>query len=110
MAERGEASVVFTNCYSSPHDDSTVAALEGEVTSRDGQFVPVFLDCSVEELRRRVTAPSRKEVRKLHSVKGLDAYIGAWNFMPLDRPNTIVVETDARSAEECAEEIARSVL
>ena len=109
-AERGAASVVFTNCYSSPHDDSTVAALEGEVISRDGQFVPVFLECSVEELRRRVTAPARKEMRKLQSVQGLDDYIGAWNFAPLDRPNTIVVKTDGRSPEACAEEIAKRVL
>jgi hypothetical protein len=30
--------------------------------------------------------------------------------MPLDRPNTIVVTTDARSAEAWAEEIAKRVL
>ncbi len=109
-AEHGDATVVFTNCYSSPHDDSTVAALEHEVTSRDGQFVPVFLECSLEELRRRVTEPSRQEMRKLRSVEGLEEYIAAWNFVALDRPNTISVRTDARSPEECAEEIAGRTL
>ncbi|HSM03853.1 MAG TPA: hypothetical protein VK858_04500 [Longimicrobiales bacterium] len=33
-AERGDANVVFTNCYSSPHDDAVAAALEREVTDR----------------------------------------------------------------------------
>ena len=109
-AEHGEASVVFTSCYSSPHDDAIVAALEGEVTSRGGQFIPVFLDCSMEELRRRVADPARKEMRKLHSIQGLDEYIGAWNFMALERPNTFAVKTDGRSPEECAEEIANRLL
>jgi shikimate kinase len=99
-AEHGDATVVFTNCYSSPHDDATVAALEHAV----------FLECSLEELRRRVTEPSRQEMRKLRSVEGLEEYIAAWNFVALDRPNTISVRTDARSPEECAEEIARRTL
>lgn len=109
-AEEEDANVVFTNCYSSPHDDSTVAALEHEVTSRGGRFIPVFLECSMEELRRRVILPSRKEMRKIHSVEGLHDYIREWNFVALDRPNTISVRTDGRSPEECAEEIAVRVL
>jgi adenylylsulfate kinase-like enzyme len=108
-AERGAADVVFTNCYSSPHDDPIVEALERDVISRGGEFLPVFLECSVAELRRRVVAPSRKEMRKIHSVDGLDRYMGEWNFVALDRPSTLAVTTDARSPEECAEEIAQRV-
>lgn len=109
-AEQGESSVVFTNCYSSPHDDATVAALESEVTSRGGEFVPVFLECSIEELRRRVIAPGRADMRKLHTVHGLEEFMETWNLVALDRSNTIVVRTDGRSAAECAEEIAKRVL
>lgn len=109
-AEHGVADVVFTNCYSSPHDDSTVRALEEEVTSRGGHFVPVFLECGLEELRRRVTDPGREDMRKLHTVEGLDEFMDAWNLVALDRPNTIVVETEGRSAAECADEIAKRVL
>lgn len=109
-AEQGEASVVFTNCYSSPHDDETVAALEQEITSRDGQFIPVFLECSPEELRRRVTDPGRKAMRKLHTAQGLDEFMRTWNVVPLARPNTLVVKSEGRSAEDCADEIAKRVL
>jgi adenylylsulfate kinase-like enzyme len=110
IADKADASVVFTNCYSSPHDDSTVEALEREVTSRDGQFIPVFLECSMEELRRRVTDPSREKMRKIRSIQGLEEYVGAWNFVALDRPNAISVKTDGRSPEECAAEIAKRIL
>ena len=109
-AEEGGANVVFTNCYSLPHDDAIVEALEHEVTSRGGEFLPVFLECSLEELRRRVTDPARAEMRKLHTVAGLEEFMGEWNLVALERPNTIVVRTDGRSAEECAEEIAEQVL
>ena len=109
-AEQGGGDVVFTNCYSSPHDDSTVAALEAEVTSRGGHFIPVFLECSLGELRRRVTDPAREEMRKLHSVQGLDEFMAAWNLVALERPNTLVVRTEGRSPEDCAEEIAARVL
>jgi hypothetical protein len=109
-AEQGEGDVVFTNCYSSPHDDSTVAALENEVTTRGGEFVPVFLECSPEELRRRVTNPARAKMRKLHSVEGLDEFLERWNTVALERPSTLVVSTDGRSANDCAEEIAKRVL
>ncbi|MEQ9569172.1 MAG: AAA family ATPase [Longimicrobiales bacterium] len=109
-AEHGAANVVFTNCYSSPHDDATVDALEHEVTSRDGAFVPVFLECTPEELRRRVVEPSRHEMGKLRSVEGLEEYLAAWNVVALERPDTISIRTDGRSPEDCAEEIARRTL
>lgn len=109
-AAAGPGAVVFTNCYSSPHDDPTVAALESEVTSRGGDFLPVFLECGVEELRRRVTHPSRQRMRKIHTTEGLERYMGEWNFVALDRPHTISVATEGRSPEECAAEIAQRVL
>ena len=109
-AEAGPADVVFTNCYSSPHDDDKVVALEHEVTSRGGEFLPVFLECGMEELRRRVTAESRREMRKLHTEGGLADFLTTWNIVALDRPNTLAIRTDDRSPEDCAAEIVDRVL
>lgn len=109
-ADAGDGSVVFTNCYSSPHDDRTVEALEREITSRGGDFVPVFLECPVEELERRVVAEGRREMRKLHTVEGLHDFLERWNIVALDRPRTVRVTTEGRTPESCAEEIARLVL
>jgi len=80
------------------------------VTSRGGQFVPVFLECGLEELRRRVTDPAREEMKKLHTVEGLDEFMRTWNVVALERENTVVISTEDRSADECAEEIAKRVL
>lgn len=109
-ADEGEANVVFTNCYSSPHDDATVAALEQEIVTRGGAFLPVYLACGVDELRRRVVAPARAEMRKLRTAEGLDEFMARWNNVPLDRPHTRVVATEGRTPGECADEIARAVL
>ncbi len=109
-ADEGGATVVFTNCYSSPHDDATVAALEREIVTRGGEFVPVYLACGVDELRRRVVAPARAEMRKLRTPEGLDEFMTRWNNVPLDRPGTRVVNTEGRTAADCAAEIAAAVL
>lgn len=100
------ATVVFTNCYSSPHDDTNVIALEEAVVDRGGDFLPVYLHCEVEELRRRVTDSSRVAMRKLHTTDGLEDFLSRWNCVPLDRPDSITVRTGGRGVEACVEEIA----
>lgn len=102
-----EARVVFTSCYSHPHDDEDVWELERLVTSRGGEFIPVYLACDVDELRRRVAEPSREGMRKLRTVQGLDDFLAEWNCIALDRPNCRTVMTDGRSPAECAAEIAQ---
>ncbi len=109
-AAEGTGVVVFTNCYSSPDDDLHVEALERDVIVQGAEFLPVYLDCPVDELRQRVTAPSRSEMRKLNSVEGLEEYLGRWNLVPLDRPHTRVVHTGGRTAQDCADEIAAMVV
>ena len=102
-----EASVVFTNCYSSPDDDANVLALEEEVIRGGGDFLPVYLQCDVEELRRRVVDPSRASMRKLHTTKGLEDFLSRWNCVPLDRHNCVTVSTGGKGVADCVEEIAR---
>lgn len=101
-----EADVVFTNCYSSPHDDATVAGLEEVVVERGGTFVPVYLECGIDELRRRVAEPSRVAMRKLHTVEGLDGFLDQWNCVALDRPDCVTVSTEGRAVDACVAEIA----
>lgn len=102
-----DATVTFTNCYSRPHDDATVAALEETVLGKGGEFVPVYLECGPAELRRRVVADGRASMRKLHTVGGLEEFLGHWNCVPLDRPNCITVATEGRTPADCVAEIGR---
>lgn len=106
-ASDAEASVVFTNCYSSPHDDANVLALEEVVVGGGGDFRPVYLQCDVEELRRRVVDPSRASMRKLHTTEGLEDFLDRWNCVPLARPNCVTVSTDGKGVADCVEEIAQ---
>jgi adenylylsulfate kinase-like enzyme len=101
------ARVVFTNCYSRPHDDSNVEALEEIVTGPGGEFIPVYLHCGVEELRRRVGDPSRIAMRKLHTAEGLEEFMDRWNCVALDRSNCVTVSTEGRAPSDCVAEIAR---
>ena len=57
------------------HETLTLSISPGIVSESGGEFLPVFLECSLDELRRRVVAPSRREMRKLHSVEGLEGWI-----------------------------------
>ena len=104
-AKDPKARVVFTNCYSHPHDLPNAQALEKLVVEAGGQFLPVFLECGLAELRSRVGDPSRVEMRKLTSVAGLDDYLESWNLVPLDHPNCITIRTGGRTAGSCAQEV-----
>lgn len=100
------ANVAFTNCYSRPHDDVNVAALERVVEAEGGEFCPVFLACGVDELRCRIGNVTRVSMNKLNTISGLEDFLARWNCVALERPNCITVRTENRSAADCAEEIA----
>jgi hypothetical protein len=108
-ADDGEASVVFTSSYSCPHDDAEVSELEHLVTAGGGEFVPVYLECDVNELRHRVSETSRQGMRKLQTAQGLDEFLTTWNCVALARPNCRTVVTTGRGPAECATEIAQGL-
>lgn len=79
--------------------------MESTVQSVGGQFFPVFLQCDVAELERRVSNASRIEMRKLTSVEGLRSALAKWNFVSLPRADCVTVVTDGQTPQECAAEI-----
>lgn len=101
------ANVVFTNCYSNPHDDSNVEEIENILTVKGGEFLPVYLKCGIEELRRRVVEQSRVSMRKLSTVEDLEQFLSQWNCVALNRPNCFEVSTDRKSIDECVNEITQ---
>lgn len=104
-AKEADATVVFTNCYSHPQDAPNAAALERIAVEGGGEFLPVYLECSVEELRRRVGHPSRKAMMKLTSEAGLDDYLEQWNTIALPHPACISIQTDGREPADCVAEV-----
>ena len=107
IAGDDEAVVVFTNCYSHPEDAATVSAIQDLVERAGGGFLPVFLDCAVSELERRVSDPSRINMKKLHTVEGLEQFLTQWNCIALPHADCITIQTSERTPEDCADEIVK---
>ena len=66
-------SYVFTNVLfaGDPGDEAHVGRLAQLAASRGSRFLPVRLDCDVDELARRVTSPERRDRLKWMDADGL---------------------------------------
>ena len=105
IAQEDEAIVVFTNCYSHPEDAHKVAAIRDVVEEVGGDFLPVYLECAMSELERRVTDPGRVGMKKIHTVEGLDGFLAQWNCVALPDADCVTIHTGERTPEDCAAEL-----
>jgi shikimate kinase len=107
-AETNETAV-YTCCYDHPNDLSSIETIERLVIDKGGELIPIFLTCSTEELMRRVGAPNRVDMKKVTTKEGLSHFLNRWNLVALPRANCITVNTENRTARECADEILAQV-
>ncbi len=105
MCEHLDTTIVYTSVYSHPEDEASVKRIESMVESAGGRFLPIFLQCDVEELERRVSDPSRIERHKITSVDGLRRALETWNCIGLPKKDCLNVVTDGKSPRDCAREI-----
>ena len=103
------AVVSLTYCYSAPADNGDVRAIQHIVESKGGVFQPVYLECDLAELRRRVVEPNRRRMRKIGSVEGLDEFMAAGDFVAFAHPNTITLNTSGRAVEDCVDELVQAL-
>ncbi len=104
---RPEASFILTNeLYDDDVDDRPVAVMVMNAASRRGSpYVPVRLQCSAEELAKRVTA-SERAVR-LKSMNPQSAQRNAQRpVLVTGGPNELTLDTTERSPAESADLIA----
>ena len=104
-APHGGGNVVYTSCYDHPADLPFFEEMERVLQGAGGSLTPVYLQCSVTELEKRVANPSRVEMGKVRSVDGLRAQLRRWNCVAVPRANCVTIVTDDRSAAECAQQI-----
>jgi adenylylsulfate kinase-like enzyme len=104
-AAAATSTVVYTSCYDHPADLARFEEIERIVQQGGGTLSPIYLQCSMAELERRVTAPSRVAIGKVRSVMGLHAQLRRWNCVAVPRNNCITIVTDSREPSECAEQI-----
>lgn len=101
--------VIFTWCYSDPHDLSFYENLENEAANSGANIVPVFLSCSNEELEKRVVNISRKQIGKLNTVSGLQECVQRWNLVAIPRDNCIYLNTNDKTPIESAKELVKKL-
>jgi hypothetical protein len=97
--------IVYTSCYDHPVDLPRFEEIERIVQQSGGAVSPFYLQCSIAELERRVSHPSRVEIAKVRSVAGLHALLRRWNCVAVPRDGCITIVTDSKTPSECADEI-----
>ena len=100
-----DKTIVYTSCYDHPNDLEFVEEIERIVLASKGEFQPIYLQCEVAELEKRVTDPSRIAMKKISSVKGLRQKLNEWNCVAFPRKNCQIITTDGKTIDECVEEI-----
>jgi hypothetical protein len=106
-AQQGLPLVIMTFVYVDPADLPTFEQFESVVQERGGQVLPVFLQCSVDEIVRRVGNDDRATRNKMTSQKSARDFMDKYGVAPVPRPNCLVLDSEARSAEGNAQEIIR---
>ncbi|MDX8355274.1 AAA family ATPase [Cognatiyoonia sp. IB215182] len=99
--------VIMTSCYSDPEDRETLEAYEEVLSRFNAKILPVYLQCSEEEMRRRVTNPDRKERRKISSELDLKQFINDTICTPIPRQNCLRLSTEGVSPRDTADRICR---
>jgi shikimate kinase len=99
--------VVATYCYAEPDDRAAIAGFEAILARHGGRLLPVFLQCSREELLRRVANADRRQRGKVTSATGLDEFVAQFNITRLPHADCQVLDSERSSAEANALEIVR---
>jgi hypothetical protein len=97
--------LVMTFVYADPLDLPTFEKFEAVVQRNDGQVLPVFLRCAVDEIARRIGNPDRAIKNKLTSEQSVRDLMERYSIVPVPRSDCLVLDSEARSADENAEAI-----
>jgi adenylylsulfate kinase-like enzyme len=108
-AASATSTVVYTSCYDHPADLPAFEELERSVRAGGGVLRPVYLQCSIAELERRVGAASRGLLGKVQTIAGLHGLLRQWNCVAVPRDTCLTIDTDARTPASCADEIIRAL-
>lgn len=106
-SQKGLPLLVMTFVYADPIDLPTFEEFELAIQGRGGQLLPVYLQCSVDEIVRRVGNGDRAIRRKITSEKDVRDLIEKYSLVPVPRSNCLVLNSEANSAEENAQSIIR---
>ena len=103
-----EASYVLTNALEVGYE-AWFERIERIARARGSVFVPVLLECELEEQLRRVTSEDRVERLKLCDPEYAREFIAGTEFFRPTGPDALVVDTTHRSPDDTAALIGEHV-
>jgi hypothetical protein len=104
-ARTGVALLVMTFVYVDPDDLATFEQFEAIVQRHKGQLLPVFLDCSIEEIARRVGNPDRIARRKMASEQSTRDFMARHRVTAVPRQMCLALDSSADHADTNAQRI-----
>jgi hypothetical protein len=106
-AEKCIPLLVMTFVYVEPDDLATFEEFEAIVQRHGGQSVPVFLQCSTEEIARRIGNADRVARKKMASEQGAREFMARHRVCAVPRPTCLMLDSETNDAEANAERIIR---
>jgi hypothetical protein len=103
-AARENVDLIYTFCYAKGSDDSHIARVVEAVEGNGGEVCPVLLQCSLDELYRRISMDSRMNYTKIKDRKLLDEIPDKHDlFSTIPEPESLVVDNTDLGAAETAD-------
>lgn len=97
--------IILTLVYAEPESAAHLEEIESLLREHDAELFPVYLSCTEERLRERVTAPEREAAGKVCSVPRLVELLESHRYPPIRHPRTLFLDNATSSAREVAERI-----
>ena len=104
-AQQNVPLVILTSCYADEEDRATLEAYEALLGQYDAVILPVFLECSIVEMRHRIGNPDRVKRQKISTEVGLATFVVETICTPIPRGNCLHLSTQDASARDTAENI-----
>jgi len=97
--------LIVTVCYDKYLDKKTIKHWIKIIESNDGIVMPIYLKASINVLNNRVSNESRVGTKKLQTASSLESTLNKYNFGPIEEPNSLIIDTELKSASESVSEI-----
>src|SRR5262249_44012719 len=106
-SEKDVPLLVMTFVYVEPDDLATFEQFEAIIERHGGQLLPVFLQCPITEIVRRIGNTDRIARRKMSSDAGIRSFLAQHRVCAVPRPGCLVLDSGASDAETNARQIIR---
>ena len=104
-ARGGVPLMVMTFVYVDPDDVAKFEQFDAMVQRHGGQLLPVFLQCSTDELVRRIANADRVARKKMASEQSVRAFMAQHRVCAVPRPTCLLLDSEANDPDTNANAI-----